>query len=50
MELSVEEDEITKGHADREPRGRAEGFGVGDNVEGNYFMESTFPSCRGRPR
>ena len=42
MKLSVEEDKIMKQHAEKGPRGKADGFHVGDQVEGNYFMEGTF--------
>lgn len=42
MKLSVEEEEILKEHENKQSRGKAEGFHVGDRVEGNYFLEGTF--------
>ncbi|KAL7544057.1 hypothetical protein ACHAXR_013561 [Thalassiosira sp. AJA248-18] len=42
MKLCAEEDKIMKDHAEKESRGKAEGFHVGDKVEGNYFMEGTY--------
>lgn len=42
MKMSVEEEKIVKDHAERESRGKAVGFQVGDKAEGNYFMEGTF--------
>lgn len=42
MKLFAEEDKIMKEHAEKESRGKAEGFHVGDKVEGNYFMEGTY--------
>jgi len=42
MKLSVEEDRVMKEHGEKAPRGKADGFHVGDKVEGNYFMEGTF--------
>lgn len=44
MKQSVDEDRIMKEHAQKESRGKADGFKVGDIVEGNYFMEGTFYS------
>jgi len=42
MKLILEEDRIMKEHAEKEARGKAAGFHVGDKAEGNYFMEGTF--------
>mmetsp|Transcript_26278 Transcript_26278/g.56418 ORF Transcript_26278/g.56418 Transcript_26278/m.56418 type:complete len:758 (-) Transcript_26278:98-2371(-) len=42
MKLTVEEAEIMKEHTNKQSRGKAEGFHVGDKVEGNYFMEGSF--------
>mmetsp|Transcript_31475 Transcript_31475/g.67996 ORF Transcript_31475/g.67996 Transcript_31475/m.67996 type:complete len:750 (-) Transcript_31475:81-2330(-) len=42
MKLIVEEDKMMKEHAEKESRGKAAGFHVGDKAEGNYFMEGTF--------
>mmetsp|Transcript_35705 Transcript_35705/g.62664 ORF Transcript_35705/g.62664 Transcript_35705/m.62664 type:complete len:213 (-) Transcript_35705:1071-1709(-) len=42
MKLSSEEDKIMKEHAEKESRGKADGFHVCDRVNGNYFMEGTF--------
>mmetsp|Transcript_10173 Transcript_10173/g.18271 ORF Transcript_10173/g.18271 Transcript_10173/m.18271 type:complete len:492 (-) Transcript_10173:93-1568(-) len=42
MKLIVEEDEMMKEHKEKESRGKAAGFHVGDKAEGNYFMEGTF--------
>ncbi|KAL9190626.1 hypothetical protein ACHAXT_000332 [Thalassiosira profunda] len=42
MKQSVEEDKLLKEHAAKAPRGKADGFTVGDKVEGNYCMEGTF--------
>lgn len=42
MKLTVEEARIMKEHANKQSRGKAEGFHVGDRVEGNYFMEGSF--------
>lgn len=42
MKMSAEEDRIIHEQKMKGPRGRDEGFHVGDKVEGNYFMEGTF--------
>ena len=44
MKQSIEEEHIMKDHSSKQSRGKAEGFHVGDKVEGNYFMEGTFYS------
>lgn len=44
MKQSIEEEQIMKDHSSKQSRGKAEGFHVGDKVEGNYFMEGTFYS------
>ena len=42
MKLSTDEAEVMKEHVKKLSRGKAEGFHIGDKVEGNYFMEGTF--------
>ena len=42
MKRSVEEERIMKEHESKRSRGKAEGFHVGDAVEGNYFLEGTY--------
>ena len=45
VKVSGEEDKIMKEHLKKESgRGKADGFKVGDQVEGNYCMEGTFYS------
>lgn len=42
MKLAEEEAALMKEHASKQSRGKAEGFHVGDKIEGNYFLEGTF--------
>lgn len=44
MKLTIEEQNAMKEHANKQPRGKADGFCAGDKVEGNYCMEGTFYS------
>jgi len=42
VKLLDKEEAMMKEHAESEPRGKADGFRVGDKVEGNYFLEGTY--------
>jgi len=42
MKLRIKEDTMMKEHEESEARGKADGFRVGDKVEGNYFLEGTY--------
>mmetsp|Transcript_29919 Transcript_29919/g.62954 ORF Transcript_29919/g.62954 Transcript_29919/m.62954 type:complete len:711 (+) Transcript_29919:444-2576(+) len=42
LKVAAVEAKVLKEHAQKQTRGKAAGFHVGDKVEGNYFMEGTF--------